>query len=153
MSYFPAQSVTSINGQTGAVTGVAQFGPNFVDTDGRIVYWNTTEQRIENDRAPSVTSTGITANTATVTASSGVSISNASGTIRFGGTVGQTTIARASAQALNSDSALSLGSFTTALRPTGLADGYQIWDSTLGVPIWRKASAGTGWVNGAGAAV
>jgi K+-transporting ATPase c subunit len=39
----------------------------------------------------------------------------------------------------------------TANRPTGLADGVMWFDTTLGLPVWSKATSGTGWVNATGA--
>lgn len=45
------------------------------------------------------------------------------------------------------------GSYTTALRPTGLTsvhEGYQVWDSTIKKPIWWNGSA---WIDANGLAV
>jgi hypothetical protein len=41
-----------------------------------------------------------------------------------------------------------------AARPTALVErGTRYYDTSLNVPIWREPAAGTGWVNGVGAAV
>lgn len=46
-----------------------------------------------------------------------------------------------------------LVSGNTASRPAGVADGAMYFDTTLGIPIIRLASAGTGWINAAGVSV
>lgn len=154
MTYFPQNTggVTSINGQTGDVTGVLEMGPNWGNSDGRMLYWNAAEQMVENDRAATISSTS-TLSATNLASANNASFQSTIASLRLGPTLGQTIISRINAQQISTDSAFFVGAFSTATRPAVPSDGYNIFDTTLLIPIWSKAASGTGWINAAGVPV